>query len=198
MKRSSMMTTTRSSPPCRRGVNHQCTVLLLHAGARDLHLSCMWTLEEKGRAGVSALEEVHSGSEVPSSVVSIVPTPCTVASALSLYRHCAAIVLSSSPPITDSPCRHCAVSVPSSVQSLCCHCRSQRRFDVKGVAETATLAAGDYHTAVLIEGRVFMFGRNEHGRLGLGSGNVGRVVAVPRMLEVVLANECMCGRCVNI
>ena len=90
-----------------------------------------------------------------------------------------------------------AVTVPPFVQSLCCHCRSQRRFDVKGVAEAATLAAGYKHTVALIEGRVFMFGRNERGQLGLGHGAVGRVVGVPRMLEVVLANECTCGRCVS-
>ena len=43
----------------------------------------------------------------------------------------------------------------------------------------------------LAEGRVFMFGRNEYGQLGLGEDTVGRVVGVPRMLEVVLANDCM-------
>ena len=95
------------------------------------------------------------------------------------------------PTITDSLCSHL-----SSVQSPCCHCRSQRRFDVKGVAgAAATLAAGDRHTVVLNEGRVFMFGSNEHGQLGFG--HVGRVVGVPRMLEVMLANDCTCGRCEN-
>ena len=69
---------------------------------------------------------------------------------------------------------------------------------MKGVAEAAaaTLAVGRQHTVVLIKGRVFMFGSNEYGQLGL-QDTVGRVVGVPRMLEVVLANDCACGRCVN-
>ena len=67
---------------------------------------------------------------------------------------------------------------------------------MNGVPGAATLAAGR-HSVVLNEGCVFMFGSNASGQLGFDLDTVGRVVGVPRMLEVVLSSECTWSRCVN-
>ena len=69
-----------------------------------------------------------------------------------------------------------------------------------GKAVVAVTASDNHSLAVTVDGDVFSFGEGE----GLGHGDVLRqelvVVGgrlVPRMLEVVLANECTCGSCGN-
>ena len=75
------------------------------------------------------------------------------------------------------------------------HCQEcEEYFESKARRE---LCVERKHTVVLKEGRVFMFGSNEYGQQGFGQDMVGRVVGVPRMLEVVWENYCTCSRCVN-